>query len=235
MSQKKLLTEIISKIKGQNYDVNQNFTTWDTVLILYRKSIALLKGMLFVKPFLKSSKGFVFKENRAKISFANKIRTGKNLLLKRNSHINALSNKGIVIGDNFSLGEFAIIECTGVLRSLGESLVIGNNVGINHYCFIGVRGNVKIGDNVIFGPRVSVFSENHISFRLDIPIKDQGETRKNTTIGNDVWIGANAVILSGVTIGDGAIIAAGAVVSKDVPPLAIVGGVPAQIIKYRNQ
>lgn len=230
-----LLTKIISKIKGENYDVNQSFSIWDTILILYNKLMALVKGMIFIKPFLKASNGLIFKEKGAKISFKNKIKCGRNLLLKRNSHIYALSNKGIVIGDNFSLGEFAIIECTGVLRSIGESLQIGNNVGINHYCFIGVRGPVKIGDNVIFGPRVSVFSENHNSDRFDIPIKDQGETRNSTTIGNDVWIGANSVILSGVTIGDGAIIAAGAVVSKDVPPLAIVGGVPAKIIKYRNQ
>ena len=130
---------------------------------------------------------------------------------------------------------YAIIECTGVLRDLGESLTIGNNVGINHYCFIGVRGNIKIGDNVIFGPRVSVFSENHNFDRLDIPIKDQGETRKDTLIGNDVWIGASSVILSGVKIGDGAIIAAGSVVNKDVPSNAIVAGVPAKMIKRRGE
>lgn len=233
MSQK-LLTRIISKVKGENYEVNSNLSTRDIILVLSEKALSLLNGMILIKPYLKSSKGMVFKEKGAKVSFANKITTGKNLLLKRHSHIYALSNSGIRIGDNFSLGEFSIIECSGVLKSLGESLEIGDNVGINHYCYIGVRGNIKIGDNVIFGPRVSVFSENHNSDRFDIPIKDQGETRDNTTIGNDVWIGANAIILSGVVVGNGAIIAAGAVVSKDVPPMAIVAGVPANIIKYRN-
>src|SRR5690606_31169622 len=231
---KGLLTKIISKIKGEKYDVNQSFSTCDTILILSKKSFALVKGMIFIKPFLKSSGGFIFKEKGAKISFKNKITCGKNLLLKRYSHIYALSNKGIIIGDNFSLGEFAIIECTGVLKSIGESLQIGNNVGINHYCFIGVRGNVIIGNNIIFGPRVSLFSENHNFNRLDIPIKYQGETRKDTIIGNNVWIGANSVILAGVNIGDGAIIAAGAVVSKDVPNNSIVGGVPAKVLKFRE-
>lgn len=230
-----LLTKIISKTKGQNYDVIHHFSARDTMLIIFNKSMALIKGTLFVKPFLKSSKGFVFKEKGAKVSFANKVRCGKNLLLKRNSHINGLSKQGITIGDNFSLGEYAIIECTGVLRDLGESLTIGNNVGINHYCFIGVRGNIKIGDNVIFGPRVSVFSENHNFDRLEIPIKDQGETRKDTFIGNNVWIGAGSIILSGVKIGDGAIIAAGSVVNKDVLSNTIVAGVPAKMIKKRGE
>lgn len=230
-----LLTKIISKTKGQNYDVTHHFSAGDTILIIFNKAMALIKGTLFVKPFLKSSKGFVFKEKGAKVSFANKVRCGKNLLLKRNSHINGLSKKGITIGDNFSLGEYAIIECTGVLRDLGESLTVGNNVGINHYCYIGVRGKITIGDNVIFGPRVSVFSENHNFDRLDIPIKDQGETRKDTLIGNDVWIGAGSIILSGVKIGDGAIIAAGSVVNKDVSSNTIVAGVPAKIIKKRGE
>jgi len=234
MSQR-LLTKIISKTKGQNYDVTHDFSTRDTILIIFNKSMALIKGTLFVKPFLKSSKGFVFKEKGAKVSFANKIKVGRNLLLKRNSHIYALSDKGIVIGDNFSLGEHAIIECTGVLRDLGESLTIGNNVGVSHYCFIGVRGSIKIGDNVIFGPRVSVFSENHNFDRLEIPIKDQGETRKDTLIGNDVWIGTGSIILSGVKIGDGAIIAAGSVVNKDVPSNTIAAGVPAKMIKKRGE
>ena len=234
MSQR-LITKIISKTKGQNYDVTHDFSTRDTILIIFNKSMALIKGTLFVKPFLKSSKGFVFKEKGAKVSFANKVRCGKNLFLKRNSYINGLSKQGITIGDNFSLGQHAIIECTGVLRNIGESLTIGNNVGINHYCYIGVRGKITIGDNVIFGPRVSVFSENHNFNRSDIPIKDQGETRKDTVIGNNVWIGASAVILSGIKIGDGAIIAAGSVVNKDVPSNTIVAGVPAKMIKKRGE
>ena len=153
----------------------------------------------------------------------------------KDSLINALSYEGVEIGDNFTLGKYAIIECTGVLRNVGNSLKIGNNVGINHYCFIGVRGDVVIGDNVIFGPRVNVFSENHNFDNLDVPIKNQGVTKLKTVIGSDVWIGANVSIMAGVNIGDGCVIAAGAVVTKDVPAYSIVGGVPAKVIKNRKE
>ena len=145
----------------------------------------------------------------------------------KSSLINALSYEGVEIGNNFTLGKYAIIECTGVLRNVGNSLKIGNNVGINHYCFIGVRGDIEIGDNVIFGPRVNVFSENHNYHDITIPIKNQGVTKGKTVIGSDVWIGANVSIMSGVTIGDGCIIAAGAVVTKDIACHRLAYGNPA--------
>lgn len=231
----KTLSFIINKIKGNAYKIDYDYSIIEILIIFCNKFSSALRGLLLIKLRLKNSKGLLFCEKRATISFAKKIKVGRGLLLKRNSHINALCKGGISIGDNFSLGEHSIIECTGVLRAPGESLTIGNNVGINHYCFIGVRGHVVIGDNVIFGPRVSVFSENHNYASLEIPIKDQGETRAKTSIGNDVWVGANSCILAGVTIGNGVIVAAGAIVNKDVPDFAIVAGVPAVVIKYRNK
>ncbi len=148
--------------------------------------------------------------------------------------LNALSYDGVEIGNNFTLGKYAVIECTGVLRNVGNSLKIGNNVGINHYCFIGVRGNITIGDNVIFGPRVNIFSENHNFDRLDISIKNQGVTKEDTIIGNDVWIGASVSIMPGVKVGNGCVIAAGSVVTKDSADFSVVAGVPAKIIKNRK-
>ena len=82
---------------------------------------------------MSSAKGLIFKSKGAKILNAHKIKVGKNFTFKRNFLIEALSIKGVTIGDNFSLGYNAIIECTVALRSVGDSFV-GNNVGINHYC-----------------------------------------------------------------------------------------------------
>jgi acetyltransferase-like isoleucine patch superfamily enzyme len=98
---------------------------------------------------------------------------------------------------------------------------------------------IIIGNNVMFGPRVTMITGDH---RIDIigrymkDITDEEKLPENDlpiTLKGDNWIGANATILKGVTIGEGAVVASGAVVNRDVPPYAIVGGVPAKIIKYR--
>ena len=85
------------------------------------------------------------------------------------------------------------------------------------------------------GPDVLVFTSNHESGRTDIPMRLQGNgATKQVTICSDVWIGARVIILPGVSIGEGAVIGAGAVVTKDVPGYAVVGGVPAKIVGYRK-
>ncbi|WP_018027538.1 acyltransferase [Porphyromonas somerae] len=113
----------------------------------------------------------------------------------------------------------------------GSDISIGDNsgIGVNAY----VRGPLTIGDNVLMGPDVVVLTSSHNFRRRDIPIRLQGGSFSQVTIGNDVWIGQRVMILPGVHIGSGAIIAAGAVVTKDVDPYTIVGGVPARFIKNR--
>lgn len=116
--------------------------------------------------------------------------------------------------------------------SIGDDVFIGRNC-----CFQSEHGTISIGDHVMFGPGVNIHGGNHDIVLGPTPMKsrtkrmgDDGEVR----IGNDVWVGANAIILANVTVGDGAVIAAGAVVTRDVPPLAVVGGIPARILRYRS-
>lgn len=113
----------------------------------------------------------------------------------------------------------------------GAGIKIGTGSGIGANAQI--RGELTIGDNVLMGPDVVILTTNHRFDRLDIPIGRQGNIDEPVSIGNDVWIGQRAMIMPGVNIGNGCIIAAGAVVTKDVPDYAIVGGVPAKVIKYR--
>ncbi len=108
---------------------------------------------------------------------------------------------------------------------------VGNNSELGTRCMI--HSNVEIGNNVIMGPDVKIYSRNHKIDRLDIPIQMQGKVQLNTKIGNDVWIGANVVILAGVTIHDHCVIAAGAIVTKDIEGYSIVGGAPAKLLKKR--
>lgn len=121
-----------------------------------------------------------------------------------------------------------------------ENIHIGNNVSLSSATILTTRAKVFIGDYVMFGPHVTIVSGDHRTDILDRPmmtIKDSEKLPENDMdihIEDDVWVGANAVILKGVTIGTGSVVSAGAVVTKDVPPYAIVGGVPAKVIKYRN-
>lgn len=130
-------------------------------------------------------------------------------------------------------------ECgTGLNVESGVSFGTGTGIKIGNNCGIGVRSQVRgpltIGNNVMMGPEVVVFTSNHRFDRLDITMDYQGSETKPVLIGNDVWIGQRAMIMAGVTIGNGVVIAAGSVVTKDIPDYAVVGGVPAKVLKYRK-
>lgn len=113
-------------------------------------------------------------------------------------------------------------------------LSIGNNSGVGIDCE--VNGKVTIGNDVMMGPEVVIYTSGHKYEDLSIPMWKQGSTEMQpVTINDDVWIGRRVIIMPGVTVGTGAIIGAGAVVTKDVPEYAVVGGVPAKVIKYRNK
>jgi len=117
-----------------------------------------------------------------------------------------------------------------------HNISIGNNVRITMDCCIWAEKNsfITIGNNVLVGPGVKMFCGNHGTKLNGIPMINQERVESNITIGNDVWIGANSVITSGVTISDGAVVAAGSVVTKNVLSNTIVGGVPAKKIKNRS-
>lgn len=129
----------------------------------------------------------------------------------------------------FELGQNSTIEdyCT-VTNGVGD-VIIGNGVRIG----IGsvLMGPVEIQDNTILGQHILVTGLDHIYQDVTVPIKDQGVSRKKTLIGKDCFIGANASILPGVTIGNHCVVAAGAVVTKDIPDYHIAVGNPAKLVK----
>lgn len=118
-----------------------------------------------------------------------------------------------------------------------HTISIGEDVHIGRNCiFQSPHGEIKIGNHVMFGPGVNIHGGNH---HYDQIGKYMKAIEKNdgcdgvVTICDDVWIGCNAIILKGVTIGEGAVIAAGAIVANNIPPYAIAAGVPAKVLKYR--
>jgi len=121
-----------------------------------------------------------------------------------------------------------------------KTITVGDNVCIGPGAmFLASHSSIKISDKVMFGPNVSIIAGNHSSHIIGRLMADYELSDKlpsddlPVVVEEDVWVGTGAYILKGVTISRGAIIAAGSVVTRDVPPYAIVGGVPAKIIKYR--
>lgn len=133
-----------------------------------------------------------------------------------------------------SCGRNVNIEC-GAFFGSGKSISIGDNSGLGiNFSRMG-GGELAIGEDVIMGPDVLIITSDHISSRTDLSMIKQGlDSAEKVNIGDDVWIGARAIILKGVSIGSGSIVGAGAVVTRDVPDWAVVAGNPARIIKYRR-
>lgn len=115
-----------------------------------------------------------------------------------------------------------------------RDISIGDNSGIGVNCQL--VGQVSIGNDVMMGPDVVILTSSHAFSDLSLPMwRQKALPCRPVAIGNDVWIGTRVIILPGVVIGDGAIIGAGAVVTKNVPPYAVMGGNPAKLIYFRNE
>ena len=129
----------------------------------------------------------------------------------------------------FSLGDYSVIESFACINNAVGDVIIGDHTRIGlHNTII---GPVTIGCHVNLAQGITVTALNHNFEDSDKRIDEQGVSTTPVTIEDDIWIGANAVILPGVTIGNHSVVAAGAVVTKNVPPHSLVAGVPAKIIK----
>jgi len=138
-------------------------------------------------------------------------------------------NRRISFGRGPVVKSFAIIQTTKGRIKIGKDCAISS---FNHISTI--EANIIIGDYVRMGPRVTIMAMTSNYRRKDELVMNQGYIHKGIKIGNDVLIGANAVILDGCEIGDGAVIGVGSIVNKDVSPYSVVFGGPAKVIFYRK-
>lgn len=129
----------------------------------------------------------------------------------------------------FSLGDYSVIESFSCINNAVGDVIIGDHTRIGLHNT--VIGPVTIGSHVNLAQGITITALNHKFEDKEKFIDEQGINTTPVTIGNDIWIGANAVVLPGVTIGDHSVIAAGAVVTKNIPSHSLVAGVPAKIIK----
>lgn len=169
-------------------------------------------------------------ESGVRLRFADHIRLGRGVYLDEGVYLHACP-RGIEIGPGTIVMHGAILHVYNFRNMPHSGIIIGSNSLIGEYSVIRGQGGVKIGDRVYTSPFTQIIAVNHVFDDPNRPFVEQGITAEGITIEDDVWLGAGAIITDGVTVGRGAVVAAGAVVTKDVPPHTVVGGVPARPIK----
>jgi maltose O-acetyltransferase len=139
-------------------------------------------------------------------------------------------------GGHFRAAGEGLVIYPGALILGPQYLTVGRNCRIGVDTFLQANGEIEMGDDVLLGPGVKIWSVNHVFRQLDVPIWDQGYDHKKVVIGNGVWIGANSFVMPGANIGDHVVISAGSVVAgKDVEPCSILAGNPARKIGARQE
>jgi acetyltransferase-like isoleucine patch superfamily enzyme len=169
-------------------------------------------------------------ESGVRLRFANNIKLAKGVYLDQGAYLHACP-RGISIGEDSLVMHGAVLHVYNFRNMPHSGIKIGRNCLIGEYSVVRGQGGVEIGDRVYTSPFTQIIAVNHV---FDDPAQSftkQGITADGIVIEDDVWLGSGAIITDGVRIGRGAVVAAGAVVTKDVPSLTVVGGVPAQFIK----
>jgi acetyltransferase-like isoleucine patch superfamily enzyme len=138
----------------------------------------------------------------------------------------------VSIGKNCSIQTYVNFDYKGVLKP-HPPIIIGDRVFIGNNCLFNLIEGLLIGDDTMIAANCKFIDHDH-GTKKDKLLRLQEATKASINIGSDVWIGANVIVLKGVTIGDGAIVAAGAIVNKNIPSYEIWGGIPAKKIGERK-
>lgn len=163
------------------------------------------------------------------LQYPGRIRLGDGVGIGRHATLraNTDANPGIALAAGVSINDAVVINANRGFVTLGERSWLGP------FCFVCGNGGVTIGRNVLVAGHSTINTVSHTTTRCDIPVNDQPVLTDPVVIEDDVWIGLNAVILQGVTLGHGCIIGAGAVVTRSIPPWSIAVGVPARVVGRR--
>ncbi len=227
------LVTYLGRKKNPTFTLDKNVNYELMFSFLWSKSMALLRGLRLMKIF--SSKRFIFLGNNVNIIGQRYFHFGNAIQIGNNVQIIAYGKQGFFIGDHSWIGGNSYLKVSFSFNDLGEFIRIGKHVGIGEFAHLGGAGGLTIEDDCIIGPYFSCHPENH-SFNVNNElIRLQSVSRKGIHISRNCWIGAKVTILDGVTIGENCVIAAGAVVTKDMPSNSVIGGVPAKVIRYRNE
>lgn len=226
---KNILVQLVFFIRKEKLEIG-NFSNRDILRLIFFRIKGLLRGLVCIN-ILSLTRGFFFIGKRVEIIGREKIILSSGTTIGNNVKLSAHGSLGFRLGKNFTIKDNSIIDSFGSVKKESGKLEIGDNVGISEGCYFGVKGSLFIGNDVIIGPGVKIFTENHSMLLNGQPFRLQDEIRADVNVGNNVWIGAGAIILAGVIIGNNAVIAAGSVVTSDVSSDSVFGGIPAKLLK----
>lgn len=187
-----------------------------------------LRGVLY--RLILDMKGLAAIERNVRLRYANHIHLAHGVYLDENCYLHAMP-RGIWIGENSIVMHGAILHVYNFRNIPHAGITIGRDCLVGEYSVIRGQGGVQIGDRVYTSPFTQIIAVNHLFDDRTRPFVEQGITAEGIVIEDDVWLGAGAVVTDGVRVGRGAVVAAGAVVTRDVPPYTVVGGVPARVIR----
>lgn len=226
------IEKIAEKAKSGGYRIDLDIPLTYLFSMVANRGLMLVRGKV-KKIGMKQSGRTLFCGTSVELKCKSKIQIGSSVTFQNRVYIDALSQKGVVIGSGASIGEGTVIRCSGNIKELGEGFCLGDHSSLADNCFVGATGGVYIGDNVIGGQNIRFHSSNHVFEDSERLIREQGITAKGIRIGNNCWIGAGAVFCDGVTIGNACVIGANSVVTKSFPDNSVIAGNPAKIIKER--
>jgi acetyltransferase-like isoleucine patch superfamily enzyme len=177
-----------------------------------------------------SMNGVAAIERGVRLRFASHLSLGHGAYIDQNVYLHACPG-GIHIGQHSLVMHGSVLHVYNFRDLPHAGIWIGEHSLVGEYNVIRGQGGVRIGNRVYTSPMVQLVAVNHVFDDPSRPFVDQGITAEGITIEDDVWIGSGAVVTDGVTIGRGAVVAAGSVVTQDVEPFTVVGGVPARVLR----
>ncbi len=187
-----------------------------------------LRGLLY--RMILHMQGAAAIEAGVRLRFASNIHLGHGVYLDKGAYLHATPN-GIRIGERSIVMHGAVLHVYNFRGLPNAGITIGEDCLIGEYSVIRGQGGVTLGNRVYTSPFTQIIAVNHIFDDPRRPFIEQGLRAEGITVEDDVWLGAGAIVTDGVRIGKGAVVAAGAVVTRDVAPHTVVGGVPARVLR----
>lgn len=202
---------------------------------LLEPALRSLRGRL-AKARLSGARLLVDGELELECDRGSSVEVGDGSHLQRRVTLRAIRGDSEKAPSRIAIGAGSTVKHDAMIFAKSATIVLGRRCGVGRYTEISAQDSqVTIGDDVRIAGHVWIGTSNHVFADPDRSIATQGAVQLPVFIEDDVWIGEKATVLPGVTIGRGSVVAAGAVVTRDVPPYSVVGGVPARLIKRRAE